>query len=304
MKTFWPQLQEALMREPLVLLVVVKALGSTPREVGAMQYRTANGGGSGSVGGGRMEALALEAARKTLADGETRMVDADLQGRPGALRDGICGGRMTLWVGRLEWARDGHWVREIAGNPGRAFTLSFRRDDVDFAANSSGKEADGIARIQVVPPPILLIVGAGHIGRAVARLADWTGFVVAVQDDRKEWLETTAFPEGTMLGGGLASHLEMVESWVGRRLVVLVTRGFPQDQAVLPRVAAVEALDYLGVLGSRVRWKALETDCQEKGIVLPSEPVLHAPVGLKIGAETPEEIAVSIVGEMVRCIRL
>jgi len=303
MKTFWLQLAQAMQEERVALAVVVKAVGSTPRTVGAMQFLTGRGKSAGSVGGGRMESLALEAARKALADGEPRMVDADLQGRPGELRDGICGGRMTLWVGLLDGERDGAWVQELVENPGRRFTLLLRRTDegVELVPGKIGRE-EGLS-IPIRPVPMLLIAGAGHVGRAVARLADWTGFVVRVQDDRPEWLEETAFPEATMLDPDLAPHLQALAAWEGKRVVVLVTRGFPQDQAVLPHVTKVEGLDYLGVLGSRARWKTLEKDCRDKGIVLPAQPVLRAPVGLNIGAETPEEIAVSIVGEMIACLK-
>lgn len=151
------------------------------------------------------------------------------------------------------------------------------------------------------PPPELVIVGAGHIARPLCRIGAMLGFRVRVLDDRPEFATRERFPEAAEvrradfgdpfrdLAVGPDTHL------------VLVTRGHRYDYEALRRLLLGGALPaYVGMVGSRRRVRAALEQLVREGI--PRERLLrvHAPIGLDIGAETPEEIAVAIAAEIVR----
>jgi xanthine dehydrogenase accessory factor len=144
------------------------------------------------------------------------------------------------------------------------------------------------------PPPELIIVGAGHIARPLCRVGAMLGFRVTVLDDRPEFALPERFPEATaVLRADLfAAPLRDVELGADTHLV-LVTRGHKYDyQALLDALRAPVPPSYIGMVGSQRRTRAALEQLVRDGV--------HAPVGLDIGAETPEEIAVSVGAELVR----
>lgn len=299
LKGFFHELTEALRRGPVALATVVAARGSTPRIAGARQFLGANGASHGTIGGGATEARVRELARETLADGRPRTVEADLRGRPGAVRDGICGGTMTVWIVRLDPGNHHEFAESIAISlqAGKRFPLSLR---LDAEAPLDREAADDAFHEILEPPPRLLIVGAGHIGRSLARLASELDFAVAVQDERRDWLTPDAFPEDCALERDLAAAVGALQAWEGERFAALVTRGFALDVAALNALSPVPHLAYLGLLGSRTRVATVLATQRESGNPPPPAGALHAPIGFEIGAETPEEIAVSIAAEIIQ----
>ena len=151
--------------------------------------------------------------------------------------------------------------------------------------------------------PTLLIFGAGHVGRALAHLARWSGFHVIVADDRVELCNPTACPEADeYMPGAFQDTLEKL-AMTPQTYVALVTRGYPLDVDTLPRLLQTPAR-YIGVIGSRRRWLTAVKALQEKGISQADIARIHAPIGLEIGAETPEEIAISIMAEITQARRM
>lgn len=150
----------------------------------------------------------------------------------------------------------------------------------------------------LLPAPVLVVAGAGHVGRALAHLARWLGFRVIVSDDRVELCTPEAFPEADAhLAGPLAEQLQRLEL-DERTYVALVTRGSPLDAAALPLLLSSRAA-YIGVIGSRKRWLETARALAEAGVGETELARVHTPIGLEIGAETPEEIAVSIMAEII-----
>jgi xanthine dehydrogenase accessory factor len=151
------------------------------------------------------------------------------------------------------------------------------------------------------PPPELVIVGAGHIARPLCRVGAMLGFRVIVLDDRPEFATRERFPEAERLvRADFAEPLRDIALGAGTHLV-LVTRGHKYDYEVLRDVLSRPVLPvYIGMIGSRRRTRAALEQLAREGI--PREKLLriHAPIGLDIGAETPEEIAVAIAAEVVR----
>ncbi len=144
----------------------------------------------------------------------------------------------------------------------------------------------------------LLIVGAGHVGQAIATLAQPTGFSVAVLDDREAFANEERFPMADrVICGDFAEELRGFPI-DGNTYVIMVSRGHKQDELALREVAASEAA-YVGMIGSLRRVSTVLTHLAQEGIPREALERVHTPIGLDIGAETPEEIAVSVVAELV-----
>jgi len=312
MTSFFTQLADALGRGPVVLVSVVHARGSTPRLAGARQFLRADGSTVGTVGGGVMEARALDLARQSLGDGEFREWEADLFGDPETIRDGVCGGRMKLWVLRLDGPSAARVARCCAERlaVGRGVGLETARGGIQLSETRSREEgldsASGIFFEWLVPAPRLLVGGAGHIGEELTWLSARLGFDVILFDDRAEVLEAMELPACVRRDHDVEESVRALKGWEGPRFAALVTRGFPQDVALLKSLSGNSGsawLDYLGILGSRKRIATVMRTCQEAGLTPFSAETLRAPVGLEIGAESPAEIAVSIAAEMIQVLR-
>lgn len=146
--------------------------------------------------------------------------------------------------------------------------------------------------------PTLLIIGGGHVGKAVAHLARWLHFRVAVSDDRVEFCTPEANPDADVFYPVKMSDLPDAMRITPQTYVVLTTRGVRVDIEGLPKLIESQAV-YIGVIGSRRRWAITLKALRDTGI---SEALLqrvHSPIGLELNAETPEEIAVSIMAEII-----
>ncbi|BCX03303.1 MAG: dehydrogenase [Candidatus Roseilinea sp.] len=150
----------------------------------------------------------------------------------------------------------------------------------------------------LLPAPTLLIVGAGHVGRALTHLAKWCGFRVVVSDDRAELCTPEQCPGAdTYLPGPLRARLAEMPL-TPQTYVALVTRGYPIDVDALP-VLLDSPVAYIGVIGSQRRWLTAAKVLRERGVSDAALQRVRAPIGLELNAETPEEIAVSIMAEII-----
>jgi xanthine dehydrogenase accessory factor len=150
----------------------------------------------------------------------------------------------------------------------------------------------------ILPKPLLVVVGAGHVGKAVAHLAHWLGFRVAVNDDRPEFCTPEAVPDGDEFYPCLMSDLPKQLAITPWTYLVLTTRGVDVDVPGLPALLDTPAA-YLGVIGSRRRWTETRKQLLKVGLADEKLARVHTPIGLDIHAETPEEIAVSILGQII-----
>jgi xanthine dehydrogenase accessory factor len=150
----------------------------------------------------------------------------------------------------------------------------------------------------ILPPPTVMVLGCGHVGVAVAHLAKWLGFRVVVTDDREELCNPEHVPDADLyLPGELGAVLSRtpIDS---RTYIVAVTRGYPFDVTAIPILFETET-PYIGVIGSRRRWATAVKELKSIGIEEEALNRIHSPIGLHLGAETPEEIAVSIMAEII-----
>lgn len=152
----------------------------------------------------------------------------------------------------------------------------------------------------VMPSPTLLVIGLGHVGVAVAELASWMGYRVVGWDDRPERaVPTAAFDH---VATGPLNDLISAQGIDGRASVVMVTRNTALDQQLLPDVLAC-GTRYVGLMGSRRRWDTTRRALLDDGCDPAVLEGVHSPIGVEIDAETPEQIAVSILAEVVRAER-
>jgi xanthine dehydrogenase accessory factor len=171
----------------------------------------------------------------------------------------------------------------------------------DIAAGDAGI-CGGTAQVFIEPlqtSPTLLVIGGGHVGKALAELGKWGGYRVILSDDREAYCNPAYV-------AGLDQYVVCAPSEVPTRVtidsrtyVAAITRGLPIDIKLIPALLATDA-PYLGLIGSRRRWaitiKALK---QDYGLTDEQLQRIHAPIGLEIQAETPREIAVSILAEII-----
>ncbi len=150
----------------------------------------------------------------------------------------------------------------------------------------------------LLPSPLLVVIGGGHVGKAVAHLANWLGFRVAVSDDRVEFCTPEANPDADEFYPVPMAELPSKLSITSQTFLVLTTRGSSVDVAGLPALLETSA-GYIGVIGSRKRWNTTVKELNNQGISDVKLARVHSPMGLGIGAETPEEIAVSIMSEVL-----
>ena len=149
-----------------------------------------------------------------------------------------------------------------------------------------------------MPASTVFVIGCGHIGRAVVQLAHWIGFRVVAYDDRPELADPEALADADVVVGGEFAAALQEAPITSETHVVVVSRNMGVDVDVLPLVLDTPARS-IGVMGSRKRWRATRIALEEAGVPADAMVRLRAPIGLELNAETPEEIAVSILSEIV-----
>lgn len=150
----------------------------------------------------------------------------------------------------------------------------------------------------IEPAPTLLLFGAGHVAAALARLARPLGFRVEVADDRAEQASRERYPDADRLVIDRFDRAAAQMSLSPNAFAVVATRDFESDRDALLSVVG-KGLRFVGVLGSRTKAAKLQEALRERGIGPADLARVRTPLGLPIGAQTPEEIAVSIVAELV-----
>jgi len=150
----------------------------------------------------------------------------------------------------------------------------------------------------ILPPATIVVIGGGHVGKAVVHLAKWLGFRVAVSDDREEFCNPESVPGADayypVAMAELANQLKVTR----QTFLVVTSRGSGVDAAGLPPLLESDAA-YIGVIGSKRRWLATVKALKEKGVSEELIARVHSPMGIELNAETPEEIAVSIMAEIL-----
>lgn len=313
---FYAQLQQWLQQGPIVLATVIQSRGSVPREVGAKMIVGADGQIVQTIGGGAGEAKVIRQAITLLETGEKQLVEIDLSGDLGGdLGDasqretqGICGGWMRVWLecwsGQDSIALVQQMIDRLQSGQSVTLVTPFQSSQspclLDHPLdNQFALAQDGFVET-IQPPPVLLIVGAGHVGVQLAKVADRIGFQVVVQDDRPDWANSQHYPQAALiLAEPIATALAQLSTHT-QLYAALVTRGYSYDlEALKALLQRSIPCAYIGMIGSKKRVRQVRQAIEPPRISPDQLPYIHAPIGLDIGAFTPAEIAVSIGAELI-----
>jgi xanthine dehydrogenase accessory factor len=322
--------------EPVALATVIHTWGSAPRQVGAKMALTQSGKITGSVSGGCVESAVFEAGVQSLRSGQPQLLKFGVADETAWQVGLACGGRIEVFVQALDPTFFDLWKARLLSNqpfsvislingPGRFLgkTMLVSQDNVQLSLDQELDEscieksrhtlAEGRSQsfelawqsepvrvfIEVVKPtPTLIMVGGVHIAIALTALAKTLGFQTLVIDPRRAFGNSARFPSVDRL---IQSWPEEAFSQVdisSSDAVVMLTHDPKIDDPALKRVLNSPAC-YIGALGSRSTHEKRKRRLLADGVTPAQLERLYAPIGLDIGAETPEEIALAIMAEIV-----
>ena len=288
-----------------VLCTIIADSGSTPRGKGAQMLAGDAGLLSGTIGGGAVEGGAIALGRTLLRERRSAVHEYKLRHNDGEDIGMVCGGDVTVHLQFIA-AGDPVW-KELAGSVLQRIAL--RQPGALVLALDGGAPAlrdvpeTDSAHI-ALPLPIgerAILFGGGHCSLALCPLLTTVGFRVTVVDDRPELVTKERFP---MADAVICCDLDRVTETVPigeEDYVVVMTNGHSHDFAVQEQVLRGKYA-YIGVIGSRAKTASVNARLREAGISEAAIASVHTPIGTAIKAVTPEEIAVSIAGEMI-CVR-
>jgi len=325
---------------PLTLVSLASLTGSTPRHSGTKMVVGADGRNYGTIGGSLLEATAIREARRAITGAQSRLLSFELSGENANAPGMICGGRAELLLDyiaatpanreffagfgeELKRGADFYFLTpyreagdgvEVLGHailhPDGSFSGDARLTGADISElrpelhNISGSALLTIGDRQVLVDRIrklktLYCFGAGHVAVPTAHLAALVGFRIVVIDDRPDFANAERFPEATpVVIDDFERALEGLEIDEDS-FIVIVTRGHEYDQTILRQALATPA-GYIGMISSRHKRDITYQALMAEGIKKERLDEVHSPIGLDIGGETPEEIAVSIVAELIQ----
>jgi len=321
---------------PVAWCRLVETRGSTPQKAGAAMLVFGDGSQAGTLGGGCVEAEVKRRALALVAENRPDVCAFQLDSDYGWDDGLICGGRMQIAVepivgnGAAPYFERLSEILERAGGcteaivfdrqaSGLAAPASFLFDASGaFLAAMRGESpppqildplrplssrprayaAHGVAYLPVLPRCTLVIVGGGHVGKAVADLAAELEFDVWIIDDRAEYVAETRFPQAERRISGPIDRVLPELAITGDTYCLIVTRGHSHDQEALFHLADRGAR-YVGLIGSRRKIKMIFENLAAEGVSREALAKVHAPLGIDIGSQTVPEIAVSICAELV-----
>ena len=251
--------------EDFVVAKVVETAGSTPRKKGAVLMMKKDGTMVGTVGGGLLEAETEKLCRKTFETREkSRIYNFVLDEKQKGALDMGCGGDASVQIDYIDAENPGDFIRE-------------------FKLTSTA-----------------YIFGGGHVAYALEPVLRHVDFKTVVIDDREEYANAERYPhsEATVVVDSFDNAFDDIDTDEDS-YIIIVTRGHRGDLQVL-RQALTKPHAYLGMIGSRRKNRILYDALLEEGFKEEDFREIYSPIGLDIGSETPEEIAISIVAEIIR----
>jgi xanthine dehydrogenase accessory factor len=307
----------------IALATVIKTWGSAPVPVGGQLVVGPGERFEGSVSGGCVEAAVITAAGDVMASGQPKVLEYGV-GDETAWRVGLpCGGRIEIFVERLSGADDAAYLDAVIGARQTRSLLVvdidltngqrvLHRDTDGFDAETAERLANGECVLADIPdgrrflhalaPPVhLILIGAGHVAQVLADLTRRVGYQATVIDPR------TAFSSETRFGG-----VPLRQDWPetalpalgldSRTAVITLAHDARLDDETLP-IAVRSSCFYVGALGSRRTHEKRVERLHQAGLTDAEIARVDAPVGLPIGAKGPAEIAVSILGAVIKARR-
>lgn len=322
-----------------VQATILTSSGSTPREAGAVMLIRADGSIVGTVGGGVLEAHIMKTGLSVLKSGKSIVDEYVLEQSGAAAIGAICGGRATVLIERIDPADELNLayfeqLLEAVRLDRQSYNAVLIPDSGEFPVRSEclllpdGTVAcaerfdpDIISKLQqledIDEEPVQLsgctaylfpvgsngtvfIFGAGHCGEKLAHVLHTVSFGTVVLDDRSEFANAVRFPEADeiLVPDSMEQPFNSIE-FGADSYIVIVTRGHMYDELILKKALQTRA-GYIGMIGSRKKRETIYQHLLSDGFTDADIARVHSPIGLSIGAETPEEIAVSIAAELIK----
>jgi xanthine dehydrogenase accessory factor len=311
-----------------VVATIVVRLGAAPRDVGAKMFVGQDGKAFGTVGGGSLEADVIRQILEGMGREKAVLVHYRMDGREVAAEGMLCGGDVDVLLEPVfPKHRDLYrGMRHCAKRGRRAALITRFGDDVfsktliDIYGDLWGDEVGGaeaedlrkylmekkpvVAGPGLVVEPVnpaatLYIFGAGHVSQYLAKVARMVDFKVVVIDDREEFANRERFPEADeVVVNSFGSFFDGIE-FGDEDYIVIVTRGHQHDALVLEK-SLEHTHRYVGMIGSKRKVRIVLDHLKEKGVAHESLQQVHAPIGIDINSETPQEIAISIVAQIIK----
>ena len=323
--------------ESFVLATIINQLGSAPRMAGAKMIVASDGHIVETIGGGLLEAEVMKTAADVFETSGTQVKTFDLSGVKVDSMDMVCGGEVEILLEFIAAnARNKKLFKELndiiqEGKKGYLVTCVGKGDKTERCIVLDGvavegdfpfplswldrikKEAVGARSAILVPiedkrffiesifaTGTVYIFGAGHVSQQVAHLTSMTHFRTVVLDDRAEFANFERFPTADDIRVPASLDTAFTDLAIDRdSYIVIVTRGHRHDKTVLQQALGTEA-GYIGMIGSKGKRDAVYKALMDDGFTRADLERVHSPIGLKIGGDTPEEIAVSIVAELIK----
>ena len=310
-----------------IIATVITRAGSAPRDVGAKMFVKKDGKLYGTIGGGRLEHSAYQEAMSMMEKGGPKLLHIRMNAREVASNGMICGGDVDVFLepvlekyralyGRLEYlekrGKRGVLVTKFDKNN---FIKILVEDDFTMHGDDvSEKDRDAFLQhlyetkpcvtegLVIEPLQIssaLYIFGAGHVSQYIAKIAQMAGFSVTVIDDREEFANKERFPDADEIIIDDFQNVFDRLKFTGKEFVTIVTRGHQFDAGVLGETLKRQTR-YVGMIGSKRKVAMVFDFMKKSGLDDEAIKKVHAPIGLAIHAETPQEIAVSIVAELIK----
>lgn len=307
-------------QQDAVLVSIISHAGSAPRGTGSQMLVGISGRIIGTIGGGPVEQLSEDLAKSLIRQKSSCVHDYALHSNPQEETHSICGGDIRVHFQFIAWdSRIWHDLAAqalacIAENQNGWLAL---RLDGETPALLSSSPALLCGDMPALPPvlrgatltdayfflplPIgerVIIFGAGHCSLSLTPILASVGFRVTVFDDRPEYAQAAAFPQAEKVLCGDFSQIDRTITVQPEDYVVVMTNGHAHD-FIVQKQLLTQPLAYIGVIGSRSKINAVHAGLRECGISEEALRSIHTPIGMHIKAVTPNEIAVSIAGEMI-----
>ena len=325
--------------EDFVQATILSSEGSTPRGAGTSMLLKKDGSIIGTVGGGPLEGNIMTTAPEVFADKKALVRSYVFDGNDAAAVGAICGGSATVLIDYIKADNDNNLtffeeLLDAACSGSRSRIVTIVPQSGDFAerkqclwlsdgslAGTGGCDGEIIGILEesgdayhaftclenrlVYLTPVgtngtVYIFGAGHCGQKLSDVLYPIGFETVVIDDREEFCNATRFPSADRLLVPETIEKPFGEiDFDGDSYIVIVTRGHAHDEIVL-RHALKTAAYYIGMIGSSKKRKKLYDNLLSEGYTQQDLDRVYSPIGLDIGADSPEEIAISIAGELIK----
>jgi xanthine dehydrogenase accessory factor len=326
-------------KENFAMATVITSDGSTPRGPGAKMIIRADGGITGTIGGGSLEAAVMRKASDVIKNKKAEVEEFHLNPKDLIQLGMTCGGDLDVLIDYIDSA-DAEYLKiytsmlELYKNRKASYLVTLiPSEEKEFIRRKQfiileDGTAQGVALCDTAPfkpyiskgvsykivnynsskkaifevintPHMVYIAGAGHVGEKLAWLLNFVDFPVTVLDDRPEFANKERFPH---------SDVRIIENFenafngldVDRHsFIVIVTRGHVYDGTTLGQALKSNA-GYIGMIGSKRKIAGIYKRLIEEGIKEEELKRVHAPIGIPIGDESPEEIAVSITAELIK----